>query len=363
MNKVIIKVLNMLENKGYEAYVVGGYPRDKYMGKESTDYDICTSAKPKDIKNIFNNYKVSIEKYGCVTVFIENKRFEITTFRRDVTYFNNRFPISLKYVKSLKTDLLRRDFKMNTICLNSNGEYIDLLNGREDIDNKIIKVVGDTDKKIKEDALRILRAIRFATILDFQLDEELKRSIKIYGHLVKNLSYERKKDELDKIFASNNALKGIKLIIDLNLDKYLEIDLSNIVKVDSVLAYWVQVNPMKYKFKKCEKEQIDKVKELLNLDILNNYNLYKYGLYVSLLAGEIKGISKKEITEKYNSLIIKDKKDIDISPLEICHLLNKEPDRFLNKIINDIEFKIVNNELDNNKDSLTKFIENNYKEK
>lgn len=349
----------MLEAKGYKAYIVGGYPRDKYMGRESTDYDICTDAKPKDIKSIFNDYKVSIEHYGCVNVFIENKSFEITTFRRDITYFNNRFPISLKYVKSLKIDLQRRDFRMNTICLNSKGEYIDLLNGRDDIDNKIIKVVGDTDKKIKEDSLRILRAIRFATILDFQLDNNLKRSIKVYGHLVKNLSYERKKDELDKIFSSNNALKGINLIKDLNLDKYLDIDVSNVKKVDSVLAYWVQVNPKNYKFKKCEKEQIDQVTELMNLDLLDSNNLYRYGLYVSLLAGEIRNIDKKTITKKYNDLVIKDRKDIVVTPLEICEILDREPGDFLNNIISDLEHKIVNNELSNDKVSIINYLEKN----
>ena len=360
MNEIIIKVLKMLEDNGYKAYVVGGYPRDLYMGKESTDYDICTSAKPKEIKNVFKEYKTSSDQYGCVVLYIDKHRFEITTFRKDVVYFNNRFPISLKYVKDLKTDLQRRDFKMNTICLNSNGEYIDLLNGKEDIDNKIIKVVGNSDKKIKEDALRILRAIRFATILDFELDNDLKRSIKVYGHLLKKLSFERKKEELDKIFASNNALKGIEIIKEMNLSNYLDIDISNIKKIDSVLAYWVQVNPNGYKFKKCEKEQIDKTKELLNLDILNNYNLYRYGLYISLLAGEIKGIDKRIITQQYNELAIKDKKDIVITPLEICNILNKEPGEFLKDIISDIEIKIVNGKLSNDKDKLIEYIKNNF---
>ena len=359
MDKDCIKVLQKLEEKNYQAYLVGGYPRDLYMGNISSDYDICTSAKPKDIKNIFNKYIVSSEKYGCVTIFYHNKRFEITTLRKDITYFNNRFPLSLKYVKDLKTDLLRRDFRMNTICLNSKGEYIDLLNGREDIDNRIISVVGDSDKKIREDALRILRAIRFATILDFELDDKLMSSIKKYKSLVKNLSYERKKEELDKIFSNSNALKGIRLIKDLNLDKYLDLKLDNIHKVNNIIGYWVQVDTGKYHFTKTESEQINKVREIINKRITNDI-LYRYGLYVCTIVAELQGIDIKDITQKYNNLPIKNRQDILLEPLEICEILNRKPDSWLKDVISDIEQKIVNNELQNDKLAIIDYIKENY---
>lgn len=359
MDELLIKVLRKIEDKGYKAYLVGGYPRDLYMGNTSVDYDICTSAKPKDVKNIFEKYIVSSENYGCVTIFYHNKRFEITTLRKDINYFNNRFPVSLKYVKDLKTDLLRRDFRMNTICINSKGEYLDLLNGREDIDNKIIKVVGDSDKKIREDALRILRAVRFATVLDFQLDNSLISSIKKYKSLVKNLSYQRKKEELDKIFSSSNALKGIKLIKDLNLDKYLDLNLNNVKQVNNIIGYWVQVDIGKYPFTKYEQDQITKVREILNTELTNNI-LYKYGLYVSLIAAELKGIDTKKITKLYNQIPIKSKKDISLEPLEICDILNKKPDKWLKDITEDLEDKIVNNKLLNDKFDLITYIKNNY---
>ena len=358
MDRDIVKVLRKLEDKGYIAYLVGGYPRDLYMGNISSDYDICTSAKPKEIKSIFSKYIVSSEHYGCVTIFYHNKRYEITTLRKDITYFNNRFPVSLKYVKDLKTDLLRRDFKMNTICINSDGEYVDLLNGREDIDNKIIRVVGDSDKKIREDALRILRAVRFATILDFDLDDKLIMSIKKYKSLVKNLSYERKKEELDKIFASSNAIKGIDLIKNLQLDKYLDINIDSVKKVNNIIGYWVQVDTGKYRFTKYEGEQINKVRELMDLDMTNKI-LYKYGLYVCLIAADLKNLDIKDITKRYNNLPIKSRKDIVLEPLEICEILNKKPGSWLNDIIKNIEDKIIDGELKNDKISLINYLKNN----
>lgn len=363
MNKTIKKVLNELIINGYEAYLVGGYCRDLYMGKESTDYDICTNAKPKEIKEIFNKNIVPSESYGCVTLFVDKKRFEITTYRKDINYFNNRFPVSLKYVKKLKIDLNRRDFIMNTLCMDINGNYIDLLGARQDIDNKIIRVVGDTDKKIKEDSLRILRAVRFATTLDFELDNKLKESIIDNAHLVKKLSYERKKKELDKIFSSSNKEKGIKLLKELKLDKYLDIDLKNVKHCTHIIGYWAQIDNGKYQFNKTEKEQIDKIKELLKLNFLDNTNLYKYGLYLCTIVGEMNGVDKSLILNKYENLLIHDRQEIEIEPLEICDILNKDPGSFLKNIIIDIENKLINNEIDNDKELLKQYILEEYKEK
>ena len=141
MNKTAIDLLKIINDNGYQAYLVGGYPRDLYMGRKSIDYDICTSATPKELKNIFNDSTVHTEQYGSVTLIYQNNRFEITTFRRDIKYLNNRKPIEIEYVDSLLEDLKRRDFTMNTMCIDQNGNLIDLMNGRGDINNKIIKTV------------------------------------------------------------------------------------------------------------------------------------------------------------------------------------------------------------------------------
>ena len=362
MNIAALDLLKKINDKGYLAYLVGGYPRDLYMERNSIDYDVCTNATPKELKEIFSDSVLKTEQYGSVTLIFQNMRFEITTFRRDIKYLNNRKPIEIEYIDSLEEDLKRRDFTMNTMCIDYNGVLINLMNGKEDIDNKIIKTVGDADIKIAEDSLRILRAIRFATILDFNLDEELKKAIKNHKYLLKSLSYYRKKEELDKIFSSTNCTKGIELIKELELESDLELsNIDSLVPTTYLIGIWSQLDVLdKYSFNNTEKESIIKINELRDKDILDNNNLYKYGLYISTIVSEIKGIDKKLVNEKYDSLYIHNKTDIKIEAKEICELLNKRPGRFLKDIFNDLEYKLVNKFIENDKKALSNYILDNY---
>ncbi|MBQ9319152.1 MAG: hypothetical protein IJR82_05945 [Bacilli bacterium] len=249
MNSLVKEVLEILISSGFKAYIVGGYVRDYLLGIKSNDYDICTNAKENDLKKLFN---VIDSNYGSCKVEYRNHLFEITTFRKDLNYLNHRKPEQIIFVDNLGEDLVRRDFTINTICMDKDNNIIDLLNARDDLQAKIIKVVGNTEEKMKEDALRILRAIRFATILNFSLDSQLYESIKKYGYLVKNLSYYRRRQELDKIFTSNNIEYGIKLIKELNLAKYLEIRTD--FKITSLMGIWAQINNFNYPFTKEEKQ-------------------------------------------------------------------------------------------------------------
>ena len=357
MYKTALKILKILENEKYESYIVGGYVRDNYIGKKSIDIDICTSATPKDIKKIFKEVKIDNSKYGSVTITVNNKNFEITTFRKDVLYKNKRFP-EIEYVKDVKTDLQRRDFTINTLLMNSSGTVIDLLNGKEDIDNKIIKIVGDPYKKIEEDALRILRAIRFSTTLNFEIDSTLKEAIKIYAKNLKELSYERKREELDKIFIDKNAEKGIRLIKELKLDKYLELNnLENLVLTDSIIGIWAQLDAINYKFNNNEKDMIKKINCLMTKE-LTKYNIYKYGLYISTIVSKINNLDISKTIETYENLQIHSRKDIDIKAEDICNILNKKSGPFLNDIYKDLEEKIISNELLNERKNLINYIIN-----
>ena len=167
-----IEVLKILEKNKYKAYIVGGFPRDLYLKRKSSDVDICTNARPKDLTEIFDDTKITNIDYGCVIVKHKGTTFAITTFRSDNKYKNFRTPESINYVDNLLEDLNRRDFIINTMCIDANGNTIDLLDAKKDLDKKIIRTVGNSASKISEDALRILRAIRFATTLNFSLDEE-----------------------------------------------------------------------------------------------------------------------------------------------------------------------------------------------
>lgn len=362
MNETALKVLKKIYSNGYEAYLVGGYPRDIYLGRESIDFDICTNATPKVLKRIFGDLILPNEQYGSVTLMVHNIRFEITTFRRDIKYINNRKPIEIEYVNNLIEDLNRRDFTMNTMCINQDGVLLDFLNGKEDINNRIIKTVGDADKKISEDSLRILRAIRFATILNFKLSDDLKAAIVKYKDLLKNLSYYRKKEELDKIFASNNNLYGISLIKELGLAEPLELsNLDKLVPTTYLIGIWAQLDVLdKYNFNNVEKESIKQINELMNLNLLDYENLYKYGLYISTIVSEIKDIDKQYINENYNSMYIHNKTDIKLTADDICKALNKKPGKFLKDIFDDIEKKLVVKQLENHKELLIKYIIDTY---
>ena len=161
MEEKALEILKIFNEKGYSAYIVGGYVRDKLLGTKSNDIDICTSATPKEIKELFDT--TSQEQYGSIPVIYKNNIFDITTYRKEIKYEKNRKPVKIKYIKKIKKDLLRRDFTINTLCMNEFGEVEDILNIKEDLDKKIIKTVGNPRYKIKEDSLRILRAIRFST--------------------------------------------------------------------------------------------------------------------------------------------------------------------------------------------------------
>ena len=359
-----LKLLKEITSHSYKAYIVGGFVRDYLLGIESNDIDICTNATPKEIKEIFSDSCLPNEDYGSVIVEKRGIRFEITTFRKEIEYSDNRRPVEIKYIDDLYQDLLRRDFVINTLCMDENGKILDYLGGREDLNNKVIRTIGSASDKFSEDCLRILRAIRFATILGFELDDEVKNAIIETKYLLKNLSYNRKRDELDKIFTSPNYKNGIKLILELGVDKELEI--SNLSKVlesgsTSSIGIWsiIDVNS-NYPFTKNELDIINNIKIVLKNNSFDNMTLYKYGLYVNSVACEIKKFDIKKVTEDYDNLIIKSRDDIDIDSQTIMDILKKSPGKYLKEIYDDLEVLILNKEIENNREEICKYIKDNY---
>lgn len=358
-----IKVLEKITSFGYKAYIIGGYPRDLYLKRSSVDVDICTDATPMEIMNIFPEVVMSNSEYGSVVISFEKIRFEITTFRLEGKYVGHRKPAGVKYISNLEDDLKRRDFTINTLCIDKDGNEIDLLNAKSDLDNKVIRMIGNPKIRLKEDALRILRAIRFATVLNFELEPVLKVYIKKYGSLVRKLSRERQKDELDIIFASTNKEYGIKLLCELRLVDHLDIPLlKKALITPSMIVTWAQLDALeKYNFNSSEKETIKRILELQNKDLLSLRVLYDYGLYECILASELMGVSKKDINEVYASMPIHSKLDICLKPAEICEVLDREPGSFLKDVINDLEDKILLGGLPNNRSDLVNYITNIYK--
>lgn len=210
-------IISRLEEHGFEAYVVGGCVRDSIMGIPPHDWDICTSALPEQIIEVFSDLKVIPTglKHGTVTVVLYGDEYEITTYRIDGEYSDNRHPEAVEFVKDLKLDLMRRDFTINALAYNHKSGIIDYFNGVEDIHNKMIRCVGNPNDRFSEDALRIMRAIRFATRFGFEIEQETRKSLFTHQSLLRNISAERINSELTKTLQHITFETNVGLLVDM----------------------------------------------------------------------------------------------------------------------------------------------------
>ena len=203
-------VLNLLEENDFEAYLVGGCVRDFILDRPCNDYDITTSAFPEEIKEVFKEYKTVDTgiSHGTVTVIVKSQPFEITTYRIDGEYIDNRHPEKVLFSRNLEDDLKRRDFTVNAMAYNK--QLVDLYGGINDLKNKVIRCVGDADTRFKEDGLRIIRALRFSSVLGFEIEESTSDAIIRNRDLLNNISPERIFDELKKLLCGKNVKNVIQ---------------------------------------------------------------------------------------------------------------------------------------------------------
>ncbi len=201
----IKKIINKLEENGFEAYVVGGAVRDSLLGNTPQDYDVTTSCPPEKIVELFNKTIPTGIKHGTITVIMDAIPTEVTTYRIDGNYTDNRSPDSVTFTRNLKDDLSRRDFTVNALAFNEEKGLIDLFNGETDLNNKIIRTVGVPEKRFSEDALRILRAIRFASTLGFKIEEDTYNAAIKLAENLNSISGERIYTELTKAIMGQNC--------------------------------------------------------------------------------------------------------------------------------------------------------------
>ncbi|MCX4248342.1 MAG: hypothetical protein OSJ65_01100 [Bacilli bacterium] len=362
MNDKIKNILQKLEDNGFTAYVVGGFVRDYLLGIETYDVDIATSAEPKDVRSIFDLSNANDDNYGSIYIKDKLYNYDITTYRKELKYVNRR-PVEYTYLDTVDEDIERRDFTINSLYMDKSGTVFDKVGGKQDLEDKIIRMIGNINDKMIEDPLRMLRAVRFAATLDFVLESTLKNYIKQNTQMLRTLSYTRKKEELDKIFSSQNRLKGINLLKNLKMDKDLDLEIPDDV-VDSInpLGIWAQLKVSgDYSFTKEETDIIDKIKSIISYGIIDNMVLYEYGLYPSIIASDILGLNRKYISDIYKNMPIYSVKDIKINGDEIINILGIEPGSIIKDIILDIELNILNGTLENDFSKIKEYILKNWR--
>lgn len=357
MDRIIKNVLKKIELSGFEAYLVGGYVRDYLLGVKTLDVDICTNALPKDLHVMFPN-NANSNSYGGFNLKIKNYNIDITTYRKELNY-DNRRPTEMIYINDLHQDVIRRDFTINAVCMNKDEKITDLVNGINDINNRIIKMIGNVDEKIKEDPLRILRAIRFSCVLNFDLDDELKESIRKNYQLVKTLSDTRIKQEINKMLMSKNFLKGLNLLQEYKILDLLEIYYDDITYVNDLSGMWAQLKFSKsYSFTKQEITNIINIRQIIRGSVIDRKTLFNFGLYTNLVAADILNIDKKNVHKMYNRLSIRTMNDLDITNNEIIEILDIKPSKIIKEIKNELIDNILENKLINKNKELKKYILN-----
>jgi tRNA nucleotidyltransferase (CCA-adding enzyme) len=232
-----IIVLNELEKNGYEAYLVGGFVRDLILSRETHDIDCATNALPDEIERVFSNFKQSQigKDHGTIGVKIKHDWIEITTYRFDDETKDHRRPKSVTYAPSLKEDVIRRDFTINALAINQKGEIIDYVNGQEDIKQRIIRCVGNPEYRFYEDALRILRGIRFACQLNFEIEKNTLEAMHKQSYLLNALAVERIYQEFKLMLESDSIypyFNSTKDILNVFIPEILDLDSQLLMKID-----------------------------------------------------------------------------------------------------------------------------------
>lgn len=275
MNQNITEILKLLNNHNHEAYVVGGFVRDYLLHRNSFDVDITTSASREELLEILASYKPYIinKIYDTVTVSLNEYKIEITPYRIDGQYLNHRHPSSIQRSTSLIEDLSRRDFTINAIVMDAAGNIIDPLNGIKDLEKGIIKAIGNPERRFEEDALRILRAIRFKARLGFNIEPATQKAIYLKKDLLKNISMFRIQSEIiETIRYDKNVIDEYHEVYSdiLNLDVSMNLDTDNETLLWALMLHNQKEAPDKLLI---SKKQLKDIRKLISHDKCNDYTI------------------------------------------------------------------------------------------
>ncbi len=370
----VATALAKLRENGFEAFVVGGAVRDFLQGNTPCDYDITTPSTPEETKAVFDGYTVFLqgERHGTVGVIIDGEKLEITTHRRDGEYLDHRRPESVDFSRRLPDDLSRRDFTVNAMAFSPETGVVDLFGGREDLENKIIRCVGTAEVRFEEDALRILRALRFSSRLSFDIEENTRRAIFDKRDLIKTVSGERVRDELLKLVSGVGALEVIRDFLPVFEVIFKRIDISVIdsplwdsLSFDARLAlFFIAIDDenkySRLKFSNEEKHFFVRCEELYKNPFFDRFSLKKalctYGVRVVEAVLEL--ISDKSLSHVYLDIVQKGecflKKDMKITGADLAEI-GFSKGREMGQMLDGLFDLVLKNEIENRKDALIEY--------
>ncbi|MGX7233741.1 CCA tRNA nucleotidyltransferase [Enterococcus italicus] len=383
-------VLQKIQAAGFEAYFVGGCVRDVLLHQSIHDVDIATSAYPSEIKELFSRtIDIGIE-HGTVLVLWHEEQYEVTTFRTESTYQDFRRPDQVTFVRSLAEDLKRRDFTMNALALAENGTIIDLFNGLSDINQKVVRAVGDANERFHEDALRMMRGLRFISQLDFTMAPDTLAAIEKHSQLLSFISIERIRIEWEKLVLGRARNRALRLFLATNcflycpqfeqqiegLQKFIELPEKQLTEVEAAWTLLMDCLDVperqfvaffkEWKLSNDTIKQIQKTYQGLQFRKhfpWNRWMVYTLGTEVVLRVETLLAYYNLEqsfvaIEELVQLLPIESLKDLQVNGHDLQHTFQKKPGKWLSDTLHFLEKQVVEGALTNQKVELLQAAEN-----
>lgn len=384
--RAAVPVLERINQAGFEVYFVGGCVRDTLLQRPLHDVDLATSAYPQEIKQIFPQTIDTGIEHGTVTVIYQKKAYEITTFRTESGYQDYRRPDKVEFVRSLKEDLKRRDFTINALAMNAQGEIIDLFAGIADLQQRQIRAVGVAADRFHEDALRMLRAVRFQAQLNFTIEKQTLAGIKTNAALLSHIATERIREEFIKLMEGSNRQAGLISLYQTQLYRFCPglatYDFPKILQfaagqiadeatVWSFLAYLgqlkrAQVRPFLRQWKVANNniKLVQAAIELLDNYQGSNWQLYIAGQAATATAAQVLRLTRQQelaeqLIEQYQDLPLKSPHQLAINGQQIMQVLNLSPGPQIGQYLKQIQQAIVAGQLVNDYQTIVNYLKNN----
>jgi len=376
-------VIEQLENEGFEAVIVGGAVRDAILGRPAHDVDVATNAMPDEVKAVFNHTVDIGIQHGTILVIVPAGSVEVTTYRTDGEYTDHRRPEEVQFVRSLKDDLQRRDFTMNAIAMRRDGSFVDFYGGHQDIEAGVIRAVGDAQKRFSEDALRMLRAVRFSAQLGFLIESETLEAMQDKADTISWIAKERIKAELDKLWVGKDVFNGIRKLEESNLVNYLSgtfqaDDWSKFNTQDKLLGWayfavlqgdhWREVLG-DYRLSNKEKAFVKAV--LAALKALKNgwtsmdyFSHTQQELETACYFAELRQLDvqkpQQSIKEIQSKLPIRHKQELNVNGTDLLKWSGKKGGPWIKEALQVMLEAVVNGELQNDRQQIKNWIEHDY---